>query len=95
MTLAVECQGKSIETIEGIATAKHPLIDSYVKNDVPQCGYCIPGFIAAAKVLLARNSSPTEEEVKQALAGHLCRCSTYYRHPKAVLEAAQVLRGGK
>jgi xanthine dehydrogenase YagT iron-sulfur-binding subunit len=93
-TLAIECVGKKIETIEGIAAAKHPLVASYVKNDVPQCGFCAPGFIATAKALLDRNSNPTADEVKQALAGNLCRCTTYYRHPKAVLEAAQMLRGG-
>jgi aerobic-type carbon monoxide dehydrogenase small subunit (CoxS/CutS family) len=95
MTLAVECEGKSIETIEGIAAAKHPLIYSYMKWDAMQCGYCTPGFIVMAKALLDRNPDPTEEEVKQALSGNLCRCGTYPRHTKAVLEAAEQLRGGQ
>jgi aerobic-type carbon monoxide dehydrogenase small subunit (CoxS/CutS family) len=93
MTLAIECDGKSIETIEGIAAAKHPLIYSYMKWDAMQCGYCTPGFIVTAKALLDRNPDPTEDEVKQALAGNLCRCGTYPRHAKAVLEAAKQLRG--
>jgi len=96
MTLAIECEGKNIETIDGITAAKHPLLDSYYNNDVGDCGcgYCMPGIITTAKVLLEKNPNPTEEEVKQALAGNICRCSSYYRHPKAVLEAAQALRGG-
>jgi len=95
MTLAVECDGKSVETIEGIAAANHPLIDAYVKHHAMQCGYCTPGFIVAAKALLDRNPDPSEEEVKQALAGNLCRCGTYPQHPKAVLEAAGLLKSGK
>ena len=94
MTLAVECDGKSVETIEGIAAARHPLIDTYVKHHALQCGYCTPGFIVTAKALLDRNPDPTEAEIKEALSGNLCRCGTYPQHPKAVLEAAQILREG-
>jgi aerobic-type carbon monoxide dehydrogenase small subunit (CoxS/CutS family) len=93
MTPAIECDGKSIETIEGIAAAKHPLIYSYMKWDAMQCGYCTPGFIVTAKALLDRNPNPTEDEVMQALSGNLCRCGTYPRHTKAVLEAARELTG--
>ena len=94
-TLAVECAGKSIETVEGIAANPkwRALIQSYCKWDAMQCGYCTPGFIVTAKALLDRNPDPTEDEVKQALAGNLCRCGTYPRHTKAVLEAAKQLRG--
>ena len=88
MTLAIECDGKTIETIEGIARANHPLIEAYVKHSCMQCGYCTPGFIVTAKALLDRNPNPTEEEVKEALVGNLCRCGTYPQHIKAVLEAA-------
>lgn len=94
MVLACECEGKDIETVEGIAGADHPLIDAYIKYDCMQCGYCTPGFIVTAKALLDRNPDPTEDEVKQALAGNLCRCSTYPQHPKAIMEAAEILRGG-
>ncbi|MBL7213131.1 MAG: (2Fe-2S)-binding protein [Desulfobacteraceae bacterium] len=94
MTLAMECDGKTIETIEGIATANHPLIDAYVKHHCMQCGYCTPGFIMTAKALLDRNPNPTEIDVKENLAGNLCRCGTYPQHLKAVLEAAENLRGG-
>jgi len=92
MTLAIECQGKNIETVEGIAEKKPPLIDEYVKHHCMQCGYCTPGFVVTAKALLDRNPKPTEEEIRQALAGNLCRCGTYPQHIKAVQEAAK--KGG-
>jgi aerobic-type carbon monoxide dehydrogenase small subunit (CoxS/CutS family) len=91
MTLACECHGKSIETVEGIAEQKHPLIDAYVKHHCMQCGYCTPGFVVTAKALLDRNPHPTEEEIREALAGNLCRCGTYPQHIQAVQEAAKKL----
>jgi len=94
MTLAIECDGKAIETVEGIAKANHPLIEAYVKHHCMQCGYCTPGFVVTAKALLDKNPDPGEEEVKEALAGNLCRCGTYPQHVKAVLEAANNLRRG-
>jgi aerobic-type carbon monoxide dehydrogenase small subunit (CoxS/CutS family) len=63
-----------------------------------QCGYCTPGFITTAKALLDRTPDPTEEEIREALGGNLCRCGTYPQHPKAILEAAEILadrEGGK
>jgi len=95
MTLAIECHGRTIETIEGIAAGSHPLIEAYIKHDALQCGYCTPGFIVTAKALLDRNTDPTEDEIKEALAGNLCRCGTYPQHPKAVHEAAQALLEGR
>jgi len=92
MTLAIECDGKRIETVEGVAAVDHPLIEEYVKNHCMQCGYCTPGFVVTAKALLDRNIDPTEEEIREELAGNLCRCGTYPQHPKAVLEAARRLR---
>jgi len=94
MMLAIECDGKNIETAEGIARANHPLIEAYVKHSCMQCGFCTPGFVVTAKALLDRNPDPTEEEIKEALAGNLCRCGTYPQHPKAMLEAAKKLQGG-
>ncbi|RLB41937.1 MAG: (2Fe-2S)-binding protein [Deltaproteobacteria bacterium] len=94
MTLAIECDGSSIETIEGIAASKHPLIDAYVKHHAMQCGYCTPGFIVTAKALLDKDPNPTEEQVREALSGNLCRCGTYPQHPKAVMEAAENLKKG-
>ncbi len=92
MTLAIECDGAIIETAEGIAAAKHPLIETYVKHHCMQCGYCTPGFVVTAKALLDKNPNPTEDEIREALSGNLCRCGTYPQHTKAVSEAAQLLR---
>jgi aerobic-type carbon monoxide dehydrogenase small subunit (CoxS/CutS family) len=94
MTLAIECDGKTVETIEGVAAAQHPLVDTYVKHHALQCGYCTPGFIVTAKALLDHEPEPTEAEIREALSGNLCRCGTYPQHPKAVLEAAEILRRG-
>jgi aerobic-type carbon monoxide dehydrogenase small subunit (CoxS/CutS family) len=94
-TLAVECQGKSIETVEGIAANPKwkNLIQSYCKWDAMQCGYCTPGFVVSAKALLEKNPNPTENDCKQALAGNICCCGTYPRHPTAIIEAAQLMKG--
>lgn len=94
MTLAIECNGNTIETIEGLAGDHHPLIEAYIKHHALQCGYCTPGFIVTAKALLDQTADPTEDEIKEALAGNLCRCGTYPQHPKAVLDAARVLMEG-
>jgi aerobic-type carbon monoxide dehydrogenase small subunit (CoxS/CutS family) len=88
MTLAIDCNGSVIETVEGVAARQHPLIEAYVKNHAMQCGYCTPGFVMTAKALLDENPNPSEKDVREALAGNLCRCGTYPQHPKAVLEAA-------
>jgi aerobic-type carbon monoxide dehydrogenase small subunit (CoxS/CutS family) len=88
LTLACECNGARIETAEGIAKAKHPIIQAYINNNAFQCGYCTPGFVCTAKALLDKNPHPTEADVRDALGGNLCRCATYQRHPPAVLEAA-------
>jgi aerobic-type carbon monoxide dehydrogenase small subunit (CoxS/CutS family) len=93
LTLACECDGAQIETAEGIAKTKHPIIQAYINNNAFQCGYCTPGFICTAKALLDKNKNPTEADVRDALGGNLCRCATYQRHPPAVLEAAKNLRG--
>jgi len=95
MTLAIECNGKQIETVEGIAASGHPLVEAYVKHHCMQCGYCTPGFVVTAKALLDRNLNPTEQDIREALGGNLCRCGTYPQHPKAILEAAQTLREAK
>jgi aerobic-type carbon monoxide dehydrogenase small subunit (CoxS/CutS family) len=94
MTLACECDGAAIETAEGIAKSKHPIIQAYINNNAFQCGYCTPGFVCTAKALLDKNSNPTEAEIRDALGGNLCRCGTYQRHPLAVLEAARNLKQG-
>lgn len=92
MSLAIECDGKSVITAEGIAAAKHPLIDAYVENHCMQCGYCTPGFVTTAKALLDKNPNPSLKEIQEALGGNLCRCGTYPQHPKAILQASKKLR---
>jgi len=95
MKLALHCNGAHIETAEGIAERGHPLIDSYVKHHCMQCGYCTPGFVTTAKALLDKNPDPTEEEIREALGGNLCRCGTYPQHPKAIREAAGQLKASE
>ncbi len=92
LTLAIECDGARIETAEGIAKSGHPIIQSYIKWNAFQCGYCTPGFVTSSKALLDRNPNPTEADVRDALGGNLCRCATYQQHPKAVLDAAEALK---
>jgi aerobic carbon-monoxide dehydrogenase small subunit len=90
LVLAVEIQGRSLTTIEGIATPEglHPLQQKFIEHAALQCGYCTPGFIVAGKALLDQNPDPSEHEVREWLAGNLCRCTGYDRIVKAVLDAA-------
>jgi aerobic-type carbon monoxide dehydrogenase small subunit (CoxS/CutS family) len=87
MTLAVECDGMTVETAEGVAETKPELVEAYVMNHCMQCGYCTPGFVVTAKALLDRIPHPEEKDIREALGGNICRCGTYPRHPIAVLEA--------
>ncbi len=93
MMLAIECDGVVIETAEGLAKSNHPLIQSYIDHECMQCGFCTPGFVTTAKALLDRHPNPTEAEIREALAGNLCRCGTYPQHIPAILEAASKLGG--
>jgi aerobic-type carbon monoxide dehydrogenase small subunit (CoxS/CutS family) len=88
MTLAVECDGAKIETAECIAVSNPKLVEAYVMNHCMQCGYCTPGFIVSAKALLDRIPKPTEEDIRDALGGNICRCGTYPQHILAIREAA-------
>ncbi len=89
-TLAVECEGRDITTVEGIAADPKwkPLVDAYCRWDAMQCGYCTPGFLVSAKAILDKNPNPSEEEIREGLAGNICICGTYPRHSTAILEAA-------
>ena len=95
LVLAVEAQGKTIQTIEGMANGEtlHVLQRKFLEHAALQCGICTPGFLIAARSLLERNNNPTEEEVRFWLAGNLCRCSGYNNIITAVLEAAREMRG--
>ena len=90
LVLGVEVQGKSVTTIEGIASPNglHALQKKFIEHAALQCGYCTPGFIVASKALLDQNPDPSEHEVREWLAGNLCRCTGYDRIVKAVLDAA-------
>ena len=92
--LAVQADGRSIETVEGLASASelHPLQEGFRQEHGLQCGFCTPGMMMAAKALLARNPDPTEEDVRWALSGNLCRCTGYQNIVKSVLWAAAKLR---
>ena len=86
---------RQITTLEGIATPDHlhPLQRAFLDEEAAQCGYCIPGVIVAAKALLDRNPSPSDAEIRTALAVHLCRCGAHARILKAVRRAAMEMRG--
>ncbi len=93
--LAVQADGAEVTTIEGMGTddALHPLQEAFWKNHGLQCGYCTPGMIMAGADLLTKNPDPSEEEVREALAGNLCRCTGYHNIVKAVLDAADTTKG--
>ena len=97
MVLAHSAHDTEITTIEGLASAGglHPVQQAFVDFGAPQCGFCIPGLIMAATGLLKENTSPSEEEVRLAIGGNLCRCTGYSQVVEAILAAAQVMRNGK
>ena len=96
LILGAEVEGKSIQTIEGMADGDklHPLQRKFLEHAALQCGICTPGVLVAAKSLLDRNPDPSEEEVRYWLAGNLCRCTGYQKIVEAVLDAATEMRGG-
>ena len=93
--LAVQADGHEIETVEGLAAASelHPLQEGFREEHGLQCGFCTPGMMMAAKALLERNPDPTEEDIRWALSGNLCRCTGYQNIVKSVLWAADKMRG--
>ena len=95
LVLGAELDGKSIQTIEGLADGDklHPLQRKFLEHAALQCGICTPGVLVAAKSLLERNPDPTEEQVRYWLAGNLCRCTGYNKIVEAVLDAATEMRG--
>jgi len=84
LMMAAQAHGKKIITIEGLRDEKNPLIDSFAKEAAVQCGFCIPGFIIKAEELLSENPEATDDEIKESLAGNLCRCTGYKNIIKAV-----------
>lgn len=91
LVLAVECDGATVETVEGLTErgALAALQQTFMKESAIQCGFCTPGMLISAYALLQRNPHPSEQEIKEALVGNLCRCTGYERIVKAVRQAAQ------
>jgi len=90
LTLAVEAQGRSIETIEGLAVdgELHPVQKAFIEHGAIQCGFCTPAMILTSKAFLEQNPHPTEEEVRRAISGVVCRCTGYAKIVEAIMVAA-------
>jgi aerobic-type carbon monoxide dehydrogenase small subunit (CoxS/CutS family) len=97
LTLAADAEGRSVETIEGLAKGQdlHPLQTAFAAEDALQCGFCTPGMIMSCKSLLDHHPSPSLDQTKEALSGNLCRCGTYINIFRAVDRASKTLKGGK
>lgn len=97
LVLGCEADGTEVTTIEGIAQGDHlhPVQQKFLEHAALQCGFCTPGLIVASKALLDENPNPTEEEARYWLAGNLCRCTGYDKVIRAVMDAAEVMRGEK
>ncbi len=93
---AAQAEGKKVTTVEGLARNGnlHLLQKAFIEYGAVQCGYCTPGQIMAAKALLDKNAEPTEKEVKEAIAGNLCRCTGYVKIIKAIQGAGEMIREG-
>ena len=96
LTLAADVEGREITTVEGLAQngELHPLQVAFAERGAAQCGYCTPGMLLSAKALLDRNPRPTEDEIKEALSGNLCRCTGYLKIIEAVKLAGERLAQG-
>ena len=91
LLLAVEAQNKEIQTVEGVASDDelHPLQQAFLDHGAFQCGFCTPGMVMTAKGFLTENPQPTEEDIRHAIAGNLCRCTGYNKYVEAILDAAE------
>ena len=96
LQLAVQADGREVITIEGLAKdgELNPVQEAFVKNYASQCGYCTPGMVMTSHALLQNNPSPSDEEIRKALAGNLCMCTGYVQIVDAVKEAAKVMKNG-
>ena len=94
LTLVGQVNGRKVETVEGLAEGGrlHPLQESFVEKHALQCGYCTPGMLMAAKGLLDKNPSPSEEEIRIAISGNLCRCTGYVQIVAAIRHAAEKMK---
>jgi len=96
LVLAIECQGKKITTIEGLADGDklHPIQQAFIDNHAIACGHCTPAMVLTAYALLKSNPDPGEEDIKRAISGTLCRCTGYVKINKAIMESAAAMREG-
>ena len=94
LVMAPKVEGKKVETVEGLGTkdSLHPLQKSFIDHGAVQCGFCTPGILMSSKALLGRNHRPTKEEIKDAITGHLCRCTGYHQIVEAIEEAGKSLK---
>jgi carbon-monoxide dehydrogenase small subunit len=94
LLLAVEAQGREITTIEGLSSdgKLHPVQEAFVEHYAIQCGFCTPGMILTAKALLDKNPHPTEEEIRRAISGNICRCTGYAKIVEAIKAASEMAR---
>jgi carbon-monoxide dehydrogenase small subunit len=92
LTLSTKVEGRDVKTVEFLGNAEflHPLQESFVSSGAVQCGYCTPGMLLAAYSLLLKNKQPTDEEIRQAISGNLCRCTGYVQIVEAIKDAAGV-----
>jgi carbon-monoxide dehydrogenase small subunit len=90
LILAPKVEGRKVETIEGLGSREslHPLQKSFIDHGAIQCGFCTPGILMSSKALLEENANPTREEIKEAISGHLCRCTGYHQ----IIEAIEALK---
>jgi putative selenate reductase molybdopterin-binding subunit len=97
VTLAAQVGGSTLTTVESLGTARklHPLQEAFIDTGAIQCGFCTPGMVLSAHALLKRNPNPTEDEIRDALSGNLCRCTGYVKPVQAIQRAAAILRGEK
>jgi len=95
MTLAIDCAGLKITTIEGLSRGEHlhPVQEAFIEHDAMQCGFCTPGMVMSCASLLQQNPNPTLDDVKNAVRGNLCRCGTYPKVFDATLAAAKKMSG--
>src|SRR5215203_5798903 len=82
ITLAHQVEGRDVTTIEGLRD--HPMIDAFVRSDAVQCGFCTPGQVVSAVALVEANPAPSQDEIRHAMAGNLCRCGTYPKIEEAI-----------
>jgi carbon-monoxide dehydrogenase small subunit len=95
LILAPKAEGRRVETVEGLGSSEslHPIQKSFIDHGAIQCGFCTPGILLSSKALLDNNPHPTTEEVKEAISGHLCRCTGYHQIIEAIKAIDKDVRG--